>query len=383
MEKQSKKILVVTGETSGDHHGALVLQALKQIDPDVHACGVGGDELERAGMHLLYHSRQLAVLGTLEVLSKSYHIIKAYGSIKKEIRQSPPDLVLLIDYPEFNLRIAGLAGKNAVPVLYYVSPQLWAWRAGRAKKIARLVDKMAVIFPFEAQLYEKEGLDVEFVGHPILDQDRQLQQRPAALNDFGLKENQPTIGLLPGSRQIEIDKLLPSMLDAVELIRVKFPSAQAILPVAPGLDQRYVERMVSEAKVPVKVVANSFYQALNVCDLVLVASGTATLETAIMEKPMIIIYKVALFTYLVGKMLIRVPYIGLANIVAGRQVVPELIQHEVTPARIADEAVSLLTNSERMQTMKTQLGKVKKALGEKGASERVARIAYQMITDCK
>jgi lipid-A-disaccharide synthase len=374
-----KNILVVTGETSGDHHGALVVRALKEIDRSVHVYGIGGEELSSAGMDILYHSRNLSVVGILEVFSRAFHILKAFSSIRKEFRRSPPALVLLIDYPDFNLRIAKIAKKHNVPVLYYISPQIWAWRRGRAKKISRIVDRMAVIFPFEAPLYEKVGLDVHFVGHPLLDQEVKLLARPQALKAFDLEEGRPIIGLLPGSRKGEIDRMFPPMLEAAELISRQVPSARFVLALAPGINAGSVENLVMQKKVPVKVVSNSFYQVLDICDLALVVSGTATLETALMGSPMVIIYKVSPLTYLIGRLLIRVDCIGLANIVAGKKVVPELIQGEVTPQKIAEEALNILNDPQRMETMKTELSFIKKALGEKGASQRVARMAYEMI----
>ncbi len=378
MEAQ-KKILLIAGEASGDHHGALVVRALKEIDNSVRVYGIGGDDLSRAGMELLCHSRDLSVVGISEVFSQAGHIFKAFRSIKKEIRESPPDLVVLIDYPDFNLRIAGIAKKNGVPVLYYISPQIWAWRKRRAKKISGLVDKMAVIFQFEVPLYEKEELDVSFVGHPLLDQDIVLKNRADALSSFNMKEGWPVIGLLPGSRLSEIERLLPAMLDSSGLICNEFPSAVFVLPLAPGINESFVQTLIDQKKSPVQIVRGNFYQVLDVCDLVLVASGTATLEAAVMEKPMVIIYRLSLLSYLIGRMLINVSCIGLANIVAGKQIVPELIQAEVTPERIADEALRMLKDKKLIKDVKAELGKIKKALGTRGASQRVARLAYEMI----
>jgi lipid-A-disaccharide synthase len=378
MEQQPHKILVVTGEASGDHHGALVIRALRQLDPSVEVTGIGGDELAGEGMRLLHHSRDLAVLGLSEVLWRAGTVLAAYRTLKKEIKKKP-SLLMLIDYPEFNLRIAALAGKHNVPVFYYISPQLWAWRQGRAKKIARLVSRMAVIFPFEVQFYEKFGLDARFVGHPLLDQEIRLVGRDAALKEFGLAERRPIIGLLPGSRQNEIKRLFEPMLAAARRIREQFPAAQFIVPLAQGISREEMQGRADRAGLPVRIVTGSFYQALDVCDLVLVASGTATLQTALMQKPMIILYRVSLLTYIVGRLLIRIPWIGLANIVAGRPVVPELIQHEVTPERIAREACGMLSDPERLQRMQAELGTIKASLGKPGASLRVAQMMYEMI----
>ena len=307
--------------------------------------GIGGQELAAAGMELLYHVRDLSVVGLLEILPRAGNILAAYRLLKKRLSgPDKPDLLVLIDYPDFNLRIAAIAKKNNVPVLYYISPQIWAWRQGRAKKIARLVDTMGVIFPFEVPFYEKVGLDARFVGHPLLDHEMQAGDRQEALRHFGLSSARPVIGLLPGSRPSEIDRLLEPMLDAAVLMKQKFPEAGFVIPVAQGISRDHVQAMAQQRQLTATVVEDSFHQVLDVCDLVLVASGTATLQTALMGKPMIIIYKVSPLTYLVGRIMIRVPWIGLANIVAGRQVVPELIQHDASPQRIAAEACAILSD---------------------------------------
>ena len=380
MSTKQKKLLLVTGEASGDHHGALVVKALRSMRPDVQVEGIGGQELAAAGMQLIYHVRDLSVVGLLEILPRAGNILAAYRLLKKRLSgPDKPDLLMLIDYPDFNLRIAAIARKNNVPVLYYISPQIWAWRQGRAKKIARLVDTLGVIFPFEVAFYEKVGLDVRFVGHPLLDHEIKLGSHDEALKGFGLTGNRPVIGLLPGSRPSEIDRLLEPMLDAAVLIKRKFPEAGFIIPVAQGIAADHVRAMAGQRNIPATVAAGSFHQALAVCDLVLVASGTATLETALMGKPMIIIYKVSPLTYLVGRIMIKVPWIGLANIVAGHQVVPELIQHEANPQRIAAEASSILEDPARMAEMREGLSGIRAALGEPGGSQRVAEIIIEKL----
>jgi lipid-A-disaccharide synthase len=286
---------------------------------------------------------------------------------------------MLIDYPDFNLRIAAIAKKNNVPVLYYISPQIWAWRQGRAKKIARLVDTMAVIFPFETPFYEKVGLDVRFVGHPLLDHEVRASDRQESLEKFGLTGARPVIGLLPGSRPSEIDRLLAPMLDAAVLIREKFPEAGFVIPVAQGIDSGHVRVMARQRNLPAAVEPGSFHRALDVCDLALVASGTATLETALMGRPMVIVYKVSPLTYLVGRLMIRVNWIGLANIVAGKSVVPELIQHEATPDRIAEEACAILADPQRMAAMREGLSGIREALGQPGCSQRVAELIIEKL----
>jgi len=379
MSVHSPSIMIVTGEASGDHHGALVLQALQERFPDVRCCGIGGDELQRSGMRLLQHNRDLAVVGVVEVLAHAPHILRAFRVLRRQIRTAPPDLIIFIDYPDFNLRMAAYASRRGVPVLYYISPQIWAWRQGRAKKIARIVDTMAVIFPFEVPFYKNVGLDARFVGHPLMDRQPELLARSDALRRFGLADTWPIVGLLPGSRAGEIKRLLPAMVGAAAHIHKRYPDAQFIIPAAPGLDPDTIAAATQGLQAPVRVIPGDFYNAVNSCDLALVTSGTATLQTALLEKPMIIVYRISPLTYFVGRMLIRVPCIGLANIVAGTKIVPELIQHEATAERIAEETLALLNDTRRRSDMQRQLAAVKQALGGPGASGRVAGLADEML----
>lgn len=378
MQTSPKKIMVVTGETSGDHHGAGVISALQEHDPGIRVCGIGGDALEKKGMELLYHSRHLSVVGIFEVLASFSHIYQAFQAVKQRLNTDPPDLLILIDYPDFNLRIAKIAHRLKIPVLYYISPQIWAWRQGRAKKIARIVDQMAVIFPFETALYQKAGLPVTFVGHPLMDRDP--SRNPGSKPLAGLKEPPgPVIGLLPGSRKGEVTRLLPIMLQSAQIIAEEMPAARFVIPAAPGLDRNHLDRLLSRTSLSPVITENRFYETLAACDFAIVASGTATLETAVMQVPMVIIYKVTFLTYLIGKMMIRVPFIGLANLVAGKKVVPELIQADASPEKIAAETTAILKDRNRYQNIKTELLNVKTALGEKGASKKVALLAHEMI----
>ena len=323
------------------------------------------------------------MVGIVEVCARLPQIVKAFQTLKREIVSAPPDLLILIDYPDFNMRIAAVARKHGVPVLYYISPQIWAWRQNRVKKIARLVDQMAVVFPFEAAFYEQHGVPVQFVGHPLMDREVPVMDTQALLQQFAMKSQWPIVGLLPGSRKSEIDRLLPVMLGAAVLMQKEFPQAQFIIPVAPGIREEDIKERVQRHGLAVTIVTDQLHQALHICHLVLVASGTATLETALMKKPMIIMYRIALLTYLVGRLMIRVPTIGLANIVAGRQIVPELIQGDASPQRVCQEAVSLLKDPRRMTAMENELARVGELLGSSGASERVAIMAHEMLNKKK
>jgi lipid-A-disaccharide synthase len=276
--------------------------------------------------------------------------------------------------------MAAFASKQNVPVLYYICPQIWAWGQGRAKKIARIVDTMAVIFPFEVPFYSKVGLKAHFVGHPLMDQPIPLLNKPEALQRFGLNNTWPIVALLPGSRSGEIKRLLKPMLGAAARIHKYYPDAQFIIPAAPGLNRDDISAATAELQATVQVVSGSFYDVLNCCDIALVTSGTATLQTAMLGKPMVIVYRISWLTYLLGRMVIQIPWIGLANIVAGSMVAPELIQHNATAERIAAEAMAILGDDKRQAAVKQQLNKVKQALGGPGASERVAELAAGMLT---
>lgn len=376
---RSKKIMIVAGEASGDLHGANLVKALLRLDPRIHFYGIGGDNLRKAGIHAVAKSSDMAVVGLTEVLSKLGFILKIHRRLKKSLKEEHPDLVILIDYPDFNLPLAKAAKKAGIKVFYYVSPQVWAWRKRRIYQIAKWVDRMAVILPFEVPLYEKVNLDVTFVGHPLLDVVERSHTRPDALKAFGLKEGIATVGILPGSRESEVIKLLPAMLKAAEILKTRLSPIQFVLPLANTLDYGFVADMVNQCPVDVTIIKNNVYDVVGVSDIVMVASGTATVETALLETPMIIVYKVSPFSYFMGKMIIDVDHIGMVNIIAGKTIVPEFIQDAASPERMADEIYNILTDSTRMERIKRDLKKIREQLGSPGASSRVAELAYEMM----
>jgi len=376
---QRKKVVIVAGESSGDLYGAKFVEAMSSLAPQVEFYGIGGSEMERRKVKLLYSSSELAVVGVTEVLEKIGHIWRAWRQMKRFIRDRRPHLAVLIDYPGFNLRLAKVFKANAVPVLYYVSPQVWAWRSGRIKKIAQRVAKMAVILPFEAPLYEQAGVDVEFVGHPLLDILDQGLTREKARRRLGVSADVLFIGLLPGSREREVKSLLPPLVGAAELLAVDFPRARFMIPVASAIDRDMVQRFIAESRLPINIVAGRAFEVMKAADLLLMASGTATLEGAIAGTPMVIIYRLSPITYLIGRMLVKIKCFGLANIVVGRKVVPELLQGEVTPKRIAFEAKKILQDHARKKEIEDEFRLVTNKLGGQGASHRVAQIALQMM----
>ncbi|HNY71923.1 MAG TPA: lipid-A-disaccharide synthase [Syntrophales bacterium] len=376
-----KKVLIVAGEASGDLHGANLVRAMLESDPGLVFYGIGGPKMEAAGVRCLARAGDMAVVGLTEVFSKLGMILGIMRKLKRSLWEEKPALIILIDYPDFNMPLARAAKKRGVPVFYYISPQVWAWRRGRIKQLRQCVDRMAVILPFEAEMYRREGMAVEFVGHPLLDGINTKYHRSEAICRFDLREEGSIIGLLPGSRPGEVTKLLPEMLAAAGIIKQELPTAQFVLPLADTLDRDGMEEMIRpcQEKLNVKIIGNEIYEVLAVCDAAMVASGTATLETALIGVPMIIVYKISLFTYLMGRIFVNVDHIGLANIIAGKTVVPELIQQDVNPPRMAKEILAILNDVERKNRIKRELAGIREKLGAPGASRRAANLAMEML----
>ena len=378
---KSKKILLVAGEVSGDLHGSHLVEAIQSIDPEIQFFGVGGEGLKRVGMKLLYPSQSLSVVGITEVLLKLRPILRALRGLKKSLDRERPDLIILIDFPDFNLRLAKIAHRRGIPILYYVSPQVWAWRPKRIKLIARLVKKMIVLFPFEVPLYEAAGVDVEWVGHPLLDTVRPALSKEKAFQQLGLDPKRRTIGLLPGSRMHEVERLLPPLLASADVLQREIPDLQFVIPLAPGIPKTILSPWMKNISVPVIVVEGFTYDAMNLSELLIAASGTATLEGAILGKPMVIIYKVSLLSYWIARALIRVDHIGLVNLVAEKEIAPELIQRNVNPRRIADEAFRILRDPLLSRKMVESMGEVRQKLGEPGAAQRAAHIVLSLMKE--
>lgn len=374
-----KKVLIVAGESSGDLYGAQLVEVMAALAPQVTFYGIGGSEMKRRGVNLLFSSSELAVVGLTEVLEKIGHIWRAWKGMKRFIADQRPHLAVLIDYPGFNLRLARVLKDNAVPILYYVSPQVWAWNAGRIKKIAKWVAKMAVILPFEVPMYQQAGVDVEFVGHPLLDILDTDLSRDEARRQLGVPPDALLIGLLPGSREREVRALLPPLVGASKIIGKEFPSCRFMLPLASTVKRDLIQECTGGNHLSLEVVEGRTFEVMKAADLLLVVSGTATLEGAIAGVPMVIIYRLSRISYLIGRMLVKVKCIGLANIVVGRKVVPELIQGDVTPQRIAREAGRILHDAATRGEIEAEFKLIKEKLGERGASHRVAHIALQMM----
>jgi lipid-A-disaccharide synthase len=374
------KILIVTGEASGDLHASHLVTAMRACTQNLEFYGMGGEKLRAAGTRIVFDIAQLSVMGITEVVRHLGKLYRVFSSLKASLKNDRPDLLILVDYPDFNLRLAKAAKKYSIPVLYYISPQIWAWRTSRLKQIGTLVTKMIVVFPFELPLYERAGIDASFVGHPLLDILHVTRPKEESTRRFGLDERKTTIGLLPGSRLSEVKKLLPPMIEAARHLTEHFSNLQFIVPIAPGLERKEIEHLLERATVPITAVSDSIYEVIDSSYLVIVASGTATLETALLATPMVIVYKMSPLSYLIGKTLIKVPYIGMANIIAGKKIVPELIQGEATAGNIAAEVTRMLTDIPYYQNIGAELAAIKEKLGEPGASKRAAQIAVNMLS---
>ncbi|HON59446.1 MAG TPA: lipid-A-disaccharide synthase [Smithella sp.] len=376
---RKKTIMIIAGEASGDMHGANLVWEMLQMNPSLSFYGIGGKRLREAGVELFADVAQMAVVGVSEVFAKLGDILKTMRMMKKSLDTRRPDLVILIDYPDFNLPLARAAHQKGIRVFYYISPQVWAWRKGRIAQIKKNVDKMAVILPFEVDTYRENGFDVHYVGHPLLDMIKDHYAQEETKKQIGIDARRPTIALMPGSRLAEVKTLLPELMKAAAVLKSQIADIQFVLPLAETLDEKTVREYLLPSHLPVKVVSGNTYEVIASADLALVASGTATLETALLNVPMVIVYKVSLLSYLIGRTFIHVKNIGLVNIVAGKTIVPELIQADANGQRIAQEALSILTNREKYHQMKQDLAAVRARLGEPGAARRAAQIALNMI----
>ncbi|HYM60470.1 MAG TPA: lipid-A-disaccharide synthase [Thermoanaerobaculia bacterium] len=366
------KLAIVAGEASGDLHASEVLHELRQLDPALTAFGIGGDLLAAEGMTLLHHAREMGIVGLFNVIRHLGMFRRILRELIDRIAAERPDAVLLVDYPEFNMRVARACRELGIRVIYYISPQIWAWRQGRVKLIAKLVDHMIVIFPFEEDFYRKHGVPVTYVGHPLVEQLDHVKRRAN-----GAGETTVRLALMPGSRRMEIASLLPPMLDTVAILRREI-DIDAYVIQAPTISSAELEAIMSVHGGAVPIVAHDGGQALADADVSLSSSGTATLESAIVGTPVVVMYKLSRANYLLGKLLVKVPYFSLVNIVAGDRVVPELLQREVEGKRIAVEVRKLLDPKHRA-TVTAALDGVRRKLGERGASRRAAQAIMDVI----
>ena len=363
------RLLISCGEPSGEFYGAELVAELRKREPGLEAFGLGGDRLASENVRLLAHLKDLAVVGLVEVLSHLRRLKRLFDHVVAEAARLRPDAAILIDYPDFNLRLARELRKLGIPVIYYVSPQLWAWRRGRIKDVKRDVSKMLVIFPFEEQIYRDAQVPVAFVGHPLIDHVTPPSDRAAVARILGLDGDRPVIALLPGSRNKEVGFNLPPILGAVKLLREARPELQFVLAAAPHLRANAFEDVSSAGVVIVEGRARDVMRASRTA---IVASGTATVETALTLTPMVVVYRLSGLTYALGKPLVQVSQYAMVNLIAGRTVVPELIQKDFTPAKVTEETLRILDDGEERSRMLTDLLEVRGKLGAGGATQRAA-----------
>lgn len=369
--------MIIAGETSGDLHGAKLVSAMQKRNNGLVFCGIGGRALKKAGVDILIDASEISVVGITEVFSKTPGILRGLRVVKKTLKTARPDLLILIDFPDFNLHVAATAKKNRIPVLYYISPQIWAWRPGRVKKIGALVDHMAVILPFEKEFYKEQRIPVTFVGHPLLENG--LPSEEAVAGKW--LEDVHVIGFLPGSRHGEIARHLPVMLDAARMLFQKIEPIKFIISLAPDIEEKYIKDIVEKFKgtAAFKIVSGGVGRIFEKSKIVVAVSGTVTLEAAISGTPMVIIYKVSPVSYFLGKNMIQVKHIGLVNLIAGKEIVPELIQEAASPDRIANTVFKMLSDPPGLKKLGLELLNIRDKLGGPGASERVANIAFSML----
>lgn len=366
------------GEASGDLHGASVAKMLKQNIPDIEMFGMGGTKMREAGVEICYDIADLGVIGVAEVIKNLPRFFKLRDDLGRLMDERRPDVVVVIDYADFNMRLAKVAKDKNIPVVSYISPSAWLWRKGRAKTVAKNVARVAAIFPMEAKVYEEAGADVTFVGHPLLDIVKPTRTPEEAYRHYGADASKPIVLLLPGSRLQEINGLLPPMLEAAEELARRIDGVQFYLPLAPTVPDELVQPMIEASGIKVTCTRDGVHDLMQIATMGIAASGTVTLEAAIMQMPMVVVYKVAKLTYWLGRIILNLPNYSLPNIIAGRRIVPELIQHEANGNTIAEESLKLLTDRAYYCQMKEDLAEVLVRLGEGGAVEKVARVIAEV-----
>lgn len=378
-----QNIMIVSGEASGDLHGANLVKALKKIRPQLNFCGMGGRAMAEEGVEILHDAAGMAVVGIVEIFSHLGEILKARKTLLSRLRTDPPDLLVLIDYPDFNLLLAAKAKKLGIPIFYYISPQVWAWRSGRVAKIGKLTDRIGVILPFEKDFFRKRGVEVDFVGHPLMDSVATTMPSKEFLAKYSIPSSQTVIGLLPGSRTKEVSALLPIFLEAAKILdRTSNRELCFLIPRASTITREFLEQHGVEEYsklLNLRIIEHNRYDIMAACKAAVTASGTVTLELAILNIPMITTYKISPKTYLLGRLLVKLDHFSLVNLVARKEVIPELLQHEVTAENIATHLSSLLKDEKIRSEMLAGLTETRERLGQPGASRRAAEICLELL----
>ena len=373
------KLMIVAGEVSGDVHGEGLIRSFRQNHADADLFGIGGKKMLREGFRPYFMLDTMQAHGFVELAGHLPRLYKTLWRMRDALEEESPDALVLIDYPGFNLKLAAYASEKGIPVIFFNSPQIWAWRKGRLDTIKRVVDKMIVLFPFEEEIYQQADVDVSWVGHPLLDEIVQESDSTALRENCGLRADLPLLAIAPGSRPSEMRKHLPTMLEALPEIEKKIGEFQCILPVAESLDFDEVRRKASSSSVYVAVVQEQFLESVRASDAAVIASGTASLQTGLALKPFVIVYRVSPLTYMIARLLAETKYIGMVNVLADKEIVPELLQNEFTVSSITDHAVRLLQDHDYRGTMISELKKIGVKLGEPGAYRRAAKCIEDFI----
>lgn len=371
--------MIVAGEASGDLYGAELARELHALSPGTRLVGMGGDRMRAAGVETLVDANDMAVMGLFEVVGHLPVIVKGFTTLKRRLSSDPPGLLILIDYQDFNQRLARVAKKAGIKVLFFISPTVWAWRSGRVKGIGKAVDMMAVLFPFEVPYYERGKVPVNFVGHPLVDMVPPALDSSEAKVALGLDPSRRTVGLFPGSRKGVLKRLLPVVLESAALLKSRMPELQFVLPLASSLRASDLENELAQSGLPITLVSGKNHEVMSACDAAISVSGTVIMELALVGVPTVLIYKVSPLTYQIGKRVINVPHIGICNIVAQKRIIKELIQHEANPQAIAQEVDALLNDAPYAAQVRVDLAGIREKLGSGGALVRLARLAKQML----
>ena len=377
----SQQFLLVAGEASGDMYGAEVARALKRKFRGSRIFGLGGERMREAGVESVADISHTAVVGPFEAISHFGSLYRVFRNLSRLVEDQPPSAAVLIDFPDFNMRLAGRLKALGIPVVYYISPQVWAWRPGRVNQIREVVDKMLVILPFEEEIYRRAGIDVEFVGHPLLDNVHPRMARGAFLAKYRLENNKPLVALLPGSRRKELRYILPTVCLAVDRILAEKPDTQFVLPVATGLSEDFVRGFLGSR--PIRLVKGDTYDAIRYSRAAIVASGTATLETALLGTPEVIVYRIGRATWLLGKFLLKVRMFGLVNIILGEEVVPELYQDRMTEANVAEVTLKLMGDVWIQSEIRGNYEKLRRKLGSGNVAGKVADAVAGVISSSR
>ncbi len=379
-EQQNRRIMIVAGESSGDLHGSNLIKAAARLCPNLSFFGVGGPRMEKAGCRIIIPSNELSVMGVVEVLKQLPRIYRYFRQLKKILRSnSRPDLLVLIDFPDFNLRLAKVAKSLGIPVLYYITPKVWAWRRGRAKTIAENTDHLALIFPFEPEIFRPLGVAAEYVGNPLLDEFVENQPIGDLRDKLGFGKDEQVVGIFPGSRNSEVQNIFPSLVETMKLIHRRKPQVKFLLPIAPSLPREVFESRLAQTGLPIHLLDENIYEVATACDAVLTVSGTVTLQLALVATPMAILYKISPLSYAIGKRLVKISFAGLTNIVAGREIVREFIQDAAEPSAMCDEINRLLDDDSYSSDVREKLNEVRHLLGSPGCSERVVGIIGNLL----